>query len=107
MSHRIRQLEDALAIFQSTASDDRHPLLSDELLKIKFGSESLPRSRKAQEEEEQKTLQTIDAIGTLTLNESGTGAYFGRSAGSMVCPLFPACRSMLNCGIVRHSWYVI
>ena len=102
MSHRIRQLEDALAIFQTTASDDRHPLLSDDLLKIKFGSESLPRSRKAQEEEEQKTLQTIDAIGTLTLNESGTGAYFGRSAGSMVRPLFPACRSMLNCRIVRH-----
>ncbi len=102
MSHRIRQLEDALAIFQSTSSDDRHPLLSDELLKIKFGSESLPRSRKAQEEEEQRTLQTIDAIGTLTLNESGTGAYFGRSAGSMVRSLFPACRSMLNCRIVRH-----
>ncbi|KAK2467174.1 hypothetical protein APHAL10511_000723 [Amanita phalloides] len=83
MSHRIRQLEDALAIFQSTISDERHPLLTEQQLKIKFGSEALPRSRKtAAEEEEEKTLQTIDAIGTLTLNESGAGAYFGRSAGS-------------------------
>lgn len=85
MSYRIRQLEDALAILQTSVSTERHLLLSDELLKIKFGAESLPRSRKMQdeyEEEVDKTVQTIDAIGTLTLNESGEGAYFGRSAGS-------------------------
>ena len=83
MSHRIRQLEDALAIFQSAVSEEPHALLSDELMKIKFGAEALPRSKKMEEDEE-RTQQTIDAIGTLTLNESGAGAYFGRSAGSEV-----------------------
>ncbi|KAF9035552.1 fungal-specific transcription factor domain-containing protein [Panaeolus papilionaceus] len=41
MSNRIRQLEDALAILQSMVSDQRHPLLTDELLRIKFGSEAI------------------------------------------------------------------
>ena len=35
MSERIRQLEDALAIFQAGISSERHPLLRDELLTIK------------------------------------------------------------------------
>ncbi|KAF8624946.1 hypothetical protein AX17_006972 [Amanita inopinata Kibby_2008] len=86
MSHRIRQLEDALAIFQSTVSDERHPLLTDELVKIKFGAEALsPRTRRTKvedEDDEDKTQQSIDAIGTLTLNESGDVKYFGQSAGS-------------------------
>lgn len=111
MSHRIRQLEDALAIFQSTVSDERHPLLCEELLKIKFGSEALPKARKTPaEEEEERTSQTIDAIGTLTLNESGACAYFGRSAGSEVRPrplLVNAARSNIypvyQTLMVRHS----
>ena len=106
MSHRIRQLEDALAIFQSTVSDDRHPLLCEDLLKIKFGAESLPKARKTQaEEEEERTSQTIDAIGTLTLNESGACAYFGRSAGSEVRPLPLLINFFLNIYIIlciRH-----
>ncbi|KAJ8695716.1 hypothetical protein PTI98_008289 [Pleurotus ostreatus] len=41
MSNRIRALEDALAIMHGTTSSERHPLLSDDLLKIKFGAEAL------------------------------------------------------------------
>ncbi len=36
MSQRIRSLEDALAILQATVSEERHPLLEDELLKVKL-----------------------------------------------------------------------
>lgn len=85
MSHRIRQLEDALAILQSTVSADRHPLLQDELLKIKFGPEAPESRQTAHLDGDKETKQSIDALGTLTLGDSGEVKYFGRSAGSEVC----------------------
>lgn len=86
MSHRIRQLEDALAILQSTVSDQRHPLLQDEMLKVKFGPETIdPRHTSPPNSGvEQAITQSIDALGTLTLGDSGEVKYFGRSAGSEV-----------------------
>lgn len=86
MSNRIRQLEDALAILQSTVSDLRHPLLAEELLKVKFGSESInPRQATTSDDESPTTSKSIDALGTLTLGSSGEIQYFGSSAGSEVC----------------------
>ncbi|KAJ7499017.1 fungal-specific transcription factor domain-containing protein [Mycena latifolia] len=82
MGQRIRQLEDALAIFQaSTGSNDTHPLLRDELLSIKFGPEkgSVPEKQTRTRE---TSMDSIDALGTLTIGEDGEGRYFGRSAGS-------------------------
>ena len=82
MSERIRQLEDALAIFQAGISHERHPLLRDELLSIKFG----PEVRRTVDDEHQRDLvsTSIDALGTLTIGEHGETKYFGRSAGSEV-----------------------
>ncbi|KIM39486.1 hypothetical protein M413DRAFT_446984 [Hebeloma cylindrosporum] len=83
MSNRIRQLEDALAILQSTVSDLRHPLLTEELLKVKFGSESInARQATTSDDESPATSKSIDALGTLTLGSSGEVQYFGSSAGS-------------------------
>ncbi|PPR00530.1 hypothetical protein CVT24_005504 [Panaeolus cyanescens] len=110
MSNRIRQLEDALAILQSMVSDQRHPLLTDELLRIKFGSEAInarenPTEPAADDEMDgeageggkdgakrmkgkgkdkgtNEVEKSIDALGTLTLGSSGEVQYFGRSAGS-------------------------
>ncbi|KAF5316353.1 hypothetical protein D9619_006856 [Psilocybe cf. subviscida] len=82
MSNRIRQLEDALAILQSTVSDQRHPLLNDDLLKIKFGSEAINARENHDTDEEDQTGKSIDALGTLTLGSAGEMHYFGRSAGS-------------------------
>ncbi|KAJ7638720.1 fungal-specific transcription factor domain-containing protein [Roridomyces roridus] len=82
MGQRIRQLEDALSIFQaSTGSNDTHPLLRDELLSIKFGPEKGPASEKPPRVQETPT-ESIDALGTLTIGDDGEGKYFGRSAGS-------------------------
>ncbi|KAI0766121.1 fungal-specific transcription factor domain-containing protein [Trametes elegans] len=80
MSERIRQLEDALAIFQAGISHERHPLLRDELLTIKFG----PEVRRTVDDEHQRDMlsSSIDALGTLTVGEHGESKYFGRSAGS-------------------------
>ncbi|KAG6917879.1 hypothetical protein DXG01_000649 [Tephrocybe rancida] len=84
MSHRIRQLEDALAILQATVSDQRHPLLQDDLLKVKFGPEATDGRQQSSSpsQVEDKLTQPIDALGTLTLGDSGDVKYFGRSAGS-------------------------
>ncbi|KAG5222588.1 zinc cluster transcription factor [Salix suchowensis] len=105
MSNRIRALEDALAIMHGTTSAERHPLLSDDLLKIKFGAEALrsdntqkPNGQggdgggiangyKSDQSGQEATVKTeeqenIDALGTLTLDDkSGEVKYFGRSAG--------------------------
>ncbi|OBZ73747.1 putative transcriptional regulatory protein C1F7.11c [Grifola frondosa] len=80
MSERIRQLEDALAIFQAGVSHERHPLLRDELLSIKFG----PEVRRTVDEEHTRDAlsKSIDALGTLTVGDHGETKYFGRSAGS-------------------------
>lgn len=86
MSHRIRQLEDGLAILQSSVSNERHPLLHDDLLKVKFGAEALSsRPTSPTKEEEEPTNKSLDALGTLTLDDHGEVKYFGRSAGSEVC----------------------
>ncbi|EPQ54336.1 hypothetical protein GLOTRDRAFT_139640 [Gloeophyllum trabeum ATCC 11539] len=80
MSQRIRQLEDALAVFQASISSERHPLLSEELTAIKFWPEVRP------EREENSTTRfgpvgSLDAFGTLSVGEQGEAKYFGRSAG--------------------------
>jgi hypothetical protein len=82
MSNRIRQLEDALAILQSSVTDQRHPLLSDELIKVKFGSESINARDIVPSDEDHAPQKSIDALGTLTLGSSGKLQYLGRSAGS-------------------------
>jgi hypothetical protein len=84
MGQRIRLLEDALAIFQSSVSNECHPLLRHELLAIKFGPE---KGYKPDGEllKPETFIDSIDALGTLTISDHGEGPYFGRSAGSEVC----------------------
>jgi len=96
MSDRIRQLEDALAVLQSTVSGpsgEPHPLLHRDLLKIKSsielhsastagpgGDEHLDR----EEEDEGDKEEYIDAFGTLAIRDDGAATFYGRSAGSEV-----------------------
>ncbi|KAJ3574766.1 hypothetical protein NP233_g1545 [Leucocoprinus birnbaumii] len=81
MSNRIRQLEDALAILQVTVSDQPHPLLREDLLKLKFGSEAIdPKTSDGDGEED--AVASLDALGTLTLEDTGVSRYYGRSAGA-------------------------
>ena len=83
MSERIRLLEDALAIFQAGVSSERHPLLRDDLLSIKFG----PEVRRTIDDEASRNAlaQSIDALGTLTIGAHGETKFIGRSGGSEVC----------------------
>lgn len=88
MSDRIRLLEDALAILQSTQTREAHPLLHRDLLKIKSSIElhSAVEGEEGglQEEPVEEDSQYIDAFGTLAIRDDGAATFYGRSAGSEV-----------------------
>ncbi len=87
MSDRIRQLEDALSILQSSVSRDQHPLLRRDLLEIKSGLElHSARNGKLNEQQnpQEEEGQYIDAFGTLAVRDDGAATFYGRSAGSEV-----------------------
>ncbi|KAJ7177879.1 fungal-specific transcription factor domain-containing protein [Mycena filopes] len=94
MSDRIRHLEDALAVLQSTVTSEPHPLLDRELLKIKSSIE-LHSAVEGEEgfhanggntadgtAESDDFDDYIDAFGTLAIREDGAATFYGRSAGS-------------------------
>lgn len=62
LSHRVRSLEDALGTAQKQISHERHPLLSDELLRVKnpLEREVIAEPPKPPEEDD-----VIDAVGSL------------------------------------------
>jgi hypothetical protein len=80
MGQRIRQLEDALAIFQSGVSTETHPLLQDHLLGVKFGPEV--RTSDEPVPHRDPIAESVDAFGTLTIGDHGESKYFGPSGGS-------------------------
>ncbi|KAI0761390.1 fungal-specific transcription factor domain-containing protein [Trametes elegans] len=96
MSDRIRTLEDALALLQSSVTRDPHPLLRTDLLGIKSGLELHAATRGAggsggggtegvegeDIEEEEEETQYVDAFGTLAVRDDGAATFYGRSAGS-------------------------
>ncbi|KAF7292801.1 Fungal-trans domain-containing protein [Mycena indigotica] len=90
MSDRIRHLEDALAVLQSTVTPEPHPLLTRELLKIKSSIElhaaiddvDADISNPIPEGEQPENVEDyIDAFGTLAIREDGAATFYGRSAG--------------------------
>ena len=96
MSNRIQQPEHALAILQSTVTDQRHPLLSDELLKVKSGSKAI-NPKQSDDGEERATNKSIDSLGTLSLGSSGKMQYFAGLAGSEVRFLLLLAAAVLSC----------
>ncbi|KAF8165443.1 fungal-specific transcription factor domain-containing protein [Crassisporium funariophilum] len=82
MGQRIRQLEDAVTIFQSGVSNECHPLLREELLSIKFGPEKGYVLDKEIPSRKDSMEPAINAFGTMTIGDRGEAKYFGPSAGS-------------------------
>jgi hypothetical protein len=97
MSDRIRHLEDALAVLQSTVTNEPHPLLDRDLLKIKSSIELHSAVEGADDGshlngggggdgsgEGDDLDEYIDSFGTLAIREDGAATFYGRSAGSEV-----------------------
>ncbi|KAF7309613.1 Fungal-trans domain-containing protein [Mycena indigotica] len=85
LANRVRELEDALRVSHSHISNDGHPLLTEELLRIKAPLQrevpalrNIPHS--AQDEEHNPDV--VDAFGSLSISMSGGAKYFGTTANS-------------------------
>lgn len=80
LANRVRQLEDALQEAHATRTSEPHPLLTTELLQLKR-----PLERETSEslrEPDIDTSEAIDAVGSLSINESGQTKFFGTTANA-------------------------
>ncbi|KAH6916246.1 fungal-specific transcription factor domain-containing protein [Coprinopsis sp. MPI-PUGE-AT-0042] len=88
LAQRVRDLEDGLRASHSQLSSEPHPLLSEELLKIKAPLQREPsNSRSAngssgQVKEEEIDSEIPDAFGSLSISTSGRTKYYGHIASS-------------------------
>ncbi|KAF8159762.1 fungal-specific transcription factor domain-containing protein [Crassisporium funariophilum] len=87
LATRVRELEDALRTSHSHLSTDQHPLLSDDLLKIKAPLQrELTHSTKpvasVTVKEEENNPDVVDAFGSLSISLTGRAKYFGQIANS-------------------------
>ena len=80
-------LEDALRTAHNKSSSDEHPLLSEELLRIKapLQREAAPRNPIViNEHEEEADPDVVDSFGTLRIARTGFTNYHAQSANSWV-----------------------
>lgn len=88
LAHRVRELEDALRSSHSQLSNDGHPLLSDDLLKVKHPLQREPPHQRNGNaftvKEEETNPDVVDAFGSLSINLSGKSRYYGHIANSWV-----------------------
>jgi hypothetical protein len=91
LAQRVRDLEDALRSSHSQLSGDQHPLLSDDLLRIKMPLQrEMPASATSMtHEKDEPSPDVVDAFGSLSLGLSGRAKYYGHIANSWVSLLLP------------------
>ncbi|KAG6841089.1 hypothetical protein C0991_001997 [Blastosporella zonata] len=86
LATRVRQLEDALRTSHSHLSIEQHPLLTEDLLRIKAPLQREPalnrNSTAPTVKEEEQNADVVDAFGTLSISISGRTKYFGTTANS-------------------------
>ncbi|TFY57428.1 hypothetical protein EVG20_g8554 [Dentipellis fragilis] len=79
MSDRIRQLEDALAVLQSTHSQEQHPLLRESMTVHDLDKTDEPA---LEPEEGEGPAEVVKAFGTMSISEHGVSRFFGPTGGS-------------------------
>ena len=87
LATRVRQLEDSLRASHSQLSTEQHPLLTEELLKIKAPLQrdtSQPKSPSAPAVKEEDNNDEVGASGSLVIGESGKAKFYGQTASSWV-----------------------
>ncbi|KAG6867816.1 hypothetical protein C0993_010694 [Termitomyces sp. T159_Od127] len=86
LANRVRQLEDGLRSAHSQLSPEVHPLLTEELLRVKAPLQREPVTMRNQNappvKEEEPNPDIIDAFGTLSISISGRTKYYGTQANS-------------------------
>lgn len=90
LSTRVRELEDALRASHSQQSLDPHPLLSDDLLRIKapIQRENLINTGSPNGSNDEPGADVVDSFGSLAISDTGRTNYFGQATSSWARPLF-------------------
>lgn len=80
----MRELEDGLRTSHSIHSQDTHPLLSEDLLRIKapLQRENLAIANSSADE---PGGDVVDSFGSLSISDTGRTNYFGQATSSWVC----------------------
>ncbi|KAI0691234.1 hypothetical protein BC835DRAFT_1279571 [Cytidiella melzeri] len=82
LSNRVRELEDGLRASHSQHSQGPHPLLSEDLLRIKapLQREGLGASSSGTSGEPEGGI--VESFGSLAISDTGRTSYFGQATGS-------------------------
>ncbi|KAH9935858.1 uncharacterized protein BXZ73DRAFT_45387 [Epithele typhae] len=84
LANRVRELEDALRASHTLHSTDSHPLLSEELLRIKapIQRENLISTGIQNGSPEEPGADVVDSFGSLSISDTGRTNYFGQATSS-------------------------
>ncbi|KAI0763745.1 fungal-specific transcription factor domain-containing protein [Trametes elegans] len=84
LANRVRDLEDALRTSHAQHSVETHPLLSEDLLRIKapIQRENLINTGGANGNSDEQGADVVDSFGSLSISEGGRTNYFGQATSS-------------------------
>lgn len=83
LSNRVRELEDGLRASHNMHSTDTHPLLSEDLLRIKAPIQREGLSMIANGSPDEQG-DVVDTFGSLAISDTGRTNYFGQATSSFV-----------------------
>lgn len=87
LSNRVRDLEDALRDSHRQLSGEQHPLLAEDLLRIKAPLERESNNdtpRGANGVKEEAGHDVVDSFGSLSISHTGKQKFYGHTANSWV-----------------------
>ncbi|KAH8116341.1 fungal-specific transcription factor domain-containing protein [Phellopilus nigrolimitatus] len=82
LCNRIRELEDALRESHSHMSNQSHPLLSEELLRLKAPLQRETNEPTSNGVKEELSADVVDSFGSLSITHSGKTKFYGHTANS-------------------------
>jgi hypothetical protein len=96
LSTRVRELEEGLRASHATHSQDTHPLLSEDLLRIKAPLQRENLSTITNGNGDEPGADIVDSFGSLSISDTGRTNYFGQATSSWVCLRHVLCRRMTS-----------
>ncbi|KAL5536994.1 hypothetical protein ACEPAF_817 [Sanghuangporus sanghuang] len=80
---RVRELEDALRESHSQLSGDIHPLLAEELLRIKMPLQrETSDPNRSDENKDDLSPDVVDSFGSISISQTGKTKFYGHTANS-------------------------
>lgn len=107
LSNRVRDLEDALRDSHRQLSGEQHPLLAEDLLRIKAPLERESNSdspRGTNGIKEEAGHDVVDSFGSLSISHTGKQKFYGHTANSWVSELGQSPSELIQGLINVYLW---